>query len=189
MLEATQLRNGITFLYAGKPYKVIQYSHIKMGRGGAIVRVLARNLESGAIETKTLSSNIKIEAISTQKRKLQYLYRNDKTAFFIDPKTFEQVEVPLKVIEDELPFIKEQELVNVFFWEDKPLSIEIPARVVLEVVEAPPAVRGDSATNVFKTAVLENGLSLKVPLFISKGDRVVVDTRTKEYVERAKQKA
>ncbi len=186
MVEVTDLKNGVTFLSNGKPYKVLKYSHIKMGRGGAIVRVVVRNLETGAIEEKTFSSNIKVEDILTQKRKLQFLYRDNVNAVFMDAKTFEQVEVPVKIIEDELKYIKEGQEVTLLFWEDKALSIEIPPKVVLKVIEAPPGVKGDSATNIYKLATLENNLQIKVPLFVNSGEKVVVDTRTGEYVERAK---
>ncbi len=186
MVNATDLKNGATFLSNGKPYKVLKYSHIKMGRGGAIVRVTAQNLESGSIEEKTFSSNIKVEGIDVEKRKLNYLYKDDKNAVFIDQKTYEQIEVPRKLVEEKLVFIKEGEEVTIFFWNNKPLSIEIPQKVVLTVSEAPPGVKGDSATNIYKSVILENGLKIKVPLFINKGEKIIVDTRTGEYLERAK---
>lgn len=186
MIEATDLKNGTTFLSNGKPYKVIKYTLIKIGRGGAIVRVNARNLLTGAIEDKTFSSNIKVEEVITVKKKLQFLFQDQKMAVFIEPKTFEQIEIPINVIKEELPYIKEGENVTILFWEDRPLSVEIPPKVVLEVKDAPPGVKGDSATNIYKQATLENGLKIKVPLFVNKGERIVVDTRTGEYVERAK---
>lgn len=186
MLDSTDLKNGTTFLYNGKPYKVLKYTHIKMGRGGAIVRVTVRNLENQAVEEKTFSSNVKVQELVTSKRKLQFIYKDASNAVFIDPKTYEQVEIPLKVIEEELPYIKEGETVNILFWDDKALSVEIPPKVILTVVDTPPGVRGDSATNIFKTATLENGLKVKVPLFVDKGEKIVVDTRTGEYVERYK---
>jgi len=186
MIEATELKNGTTFLSNKAPYKVIKYTHTKLGRGGATVRVTARNLLTGAIEDKTFGSNIKVEEVSLVKKKLEFLYSEGKTAFFIDPKSYEQVEIPSNVIEDELPFIKEGQEVNVLFWEEKPISVEIPQKVALLVIETPPGVKGNSATNIFKPAKLENNLSVKVPLFINKGDKVVIDTRTGEYVERVK---
>lgn len=186
MIEATDLKKGTTFLSNGKPYKVIKYTLIKIGRGGAIVRVNARNLLTGAIEDKTFSSNIKVEEVITVKKKLEFLFQDQKMAVFIEPKTFEQIEIPINVIKEELPYIKEGENVTILFWEDRPLSVEIPPKVVLEVKDAPPGVKGDSATNIYKQATLENGLKIKVPLFVNKRERIVVDTRTGEYVERAK---
>ena len=186
MINATDLKNGTTFLDKGKPYKVIKYSLIKMGRGGAIVRVSARNMESGGIEEKTFSSNIKVDEVQTYKRQLQFLFGDEKIATFMDPKSYEQVEVPMNVIEKELPFIKEGENVSLLFWDDKPLSIEIQPKVTLKITDTPPGVKGDTASNVYKQATLENGMSVKVPLFVNKGEKVVIDTRTGDYVERAK---
>ncbi|KKQ41053.1 MAG: elongation factor P, elongation factor EF-P [Microgenomates group bacterium GW2011_GWC1_37_8] len=195
MIQSTDLKNGTTFLSNGKPYKVLKYSHIKVGRGGATVRVIARNLIDGNIEEKTFSSNVKVDEVNTSKRKLQFLYIDGINVVFMDPRNFEQVEIEKDVIEGELPYIKEGQEVNVLFWsfggaqdkEDRPLSIDIPPKVKLEVVDTDPGVKGNTASNVYKPAVLENGLSVKVPLFINKEDSVVVDTRTGEYVERAKE--
>lgn len=185
MIAATDLRSGVTFLSDNKPYRVIKYNLIKMGRGGATVRVTARDLLSGTVEDKTFSSNVKVEEVVTSKRKLTFLYSDAKVATFMDPETFEQVEIPFEVISSELPYIKEGETADILFWGDKPLSIDIPPKVTLRVVETAPGVKGNSATNVFKPAKLENGLEVKVPLFIKSGDLIRVDTRTGEYVERA----
>ncbi len=187
MIEASVLKNGITFLSYGKPHKVIKYSHIKMGRGGAIVRVTARNLETGGVVTKTYSSNVKVEDIVTEKRKLKFLYSDGENAYFIDPKTFEQTSILLGVLGDDINFIKGDADVDVLFWGDKPLLADIPPKVVLKVIDTPPGVKGNSASNVYKDATLENGLKVKVPLFINQNDKVKVDTRTGEYIERAKE--
>lgn len=187
MIEATDLKAGVAFLANGKPYQVIKYNLIKMGRGGATVRVTARNLIDGSVEDKTFSSNVKVDEITTAKRKLNLLYSDGNSVFFLDPSSFEQIEIPVGVVEDKLPYIKEGDSVDVLFWEERPLSIEIPPKVVLRVVDTTPGVKGNSATNVFKPAKLENGLDIKVPLFINKGDLVKVDTRTGSYVERAKE--
>lgn len=185
MIQATDLRAGVTFLSDGKPYRVIKYNLIKMGRGGATVRVTARDLLSGTVEDKTFSSNVKVEEVVTSKRKLNFLYSDSKLATFMDPETFEQIEIPVGAISAELPFIKEGEVVDILFWGDRPFSVDIAPKVTLKVVETAPGVKGNSATNVFKPAKLENGLEVKVPLFIKTGDLVRVDTRTGEYVERA----
>jgi elongation factor P len=186
MINSTDLKNGISFLSNGKPYKVIKYSHIKIARGGATVRVTVKNLETGGVEDKTYSSNVKVEDIRTIKRRLQFLYIDGDSVVFMDPKSYDQVEISSSVIEDELPFIKEGGQVDVLFWEEKALSVDIPPKVELKVAETAPGVKGNSASNVYKTAKLENGLSVKVPLFIREGDKIRVDTRTSEYVERAK---
>ena len=185
MIQATDLKNGATFLSNNQPYKVIKYSHVKMGRGGATVRVTSKNLTTGTVEDKTFSSNVKVEEVSTIKRKLQFLYADNMNAVFMDPRTFEQVEIANKVIQDEIHFIKEGEEIVILFWDEKPLSLEIPPKAVFKVKDTPPGVKGNSASNVYKEAQLENGLKVKVPLFIKNGDLVKIDTRTGDYVERA----
>ncbi|OGM21580.1 elongation factor P [Candidatus Woesebacteria bacterium RIFCSPLOWO2_01_FULL_37_19] len=186
MIQSTDLKNGVTFLSNGKPFRVMKYSHIKMGRGGATVRVTAKNLMDGNIEEKTYSSNVKVEDVGTSKRKLQFLYSEGNSVVFMDPINFDQVEIDRKIISDEIVYIKEGQEVNVLFWDEKPLSIDIPPKVRLKVTETAPGVKGNSATNVFKSAILENGLQVKIPLFINQDESVIVDTRTGEYVERAK---
>ena len=186
MINATELKNGVAFLLNGKPYQVLKYSLIKMGRGGAIVKVSARNLESGSNEEKSFSSNIAVEEVRTSKRRLQFLFKDPSAVTFMDPKTYDQVEIPRSVLGDDLAYLKEGENIDVLFWEDKPLSVILSPNVILTVTDCDPGVKGNSATNIYKPAVLENGLSLKVPLFIKKGDKIKVDTRTGEYLERAK---
>ena len=192
MISATDLKNGKTFLSYGKPYQVIKYSLIKMGRGGAVVKLTVRNLESGATELKSLSSNVAVDEVNTYKKRLQYLYTSGDSVTFMDPKTYEQAEIPAAVIGEGKSFLKEGETIDVLFWDDlpaqagKPLSVEFPPKVELAVAECDPGVKGNSATNIFKPATMENGLKLKVPLFIKVGDKIRVDTRTGEYIERVK---
>lgn len=192
MIPVTDLRKGTTFQIDGKPYKVLEYNHIKIGRGGATIRVTVRNLQSGAVEEKTYNNGASVEPISTTKRSLQYLYEADN-AVFMDPKTYEQIEVSIDVVGKELAFLKEGENTEVMFWsfggaqdkEDIPLGVELAPKITLAVVEADPGVKGNSASNFYKQAKLENGLQIKVPLFIKNGDKIRVDTRTGEYIERA----
>lgn len=187
MINATDLKNGTTFVLDNRPYKVVKYAHQKIARGGGTVKLSIRSLENGNLEEKTMHSNAKVEEINTSRKPLQYLYTDDLNAVFMNERTYDQVEIPVKIIKDVLPFIKEGETPNVLFWEDKPLSIEIPPKVKLKVIETAPGVKGNSATNIYKPAVLENNISIKVPLFIETGNVVVVDTRSIEYIERAKQ--
>src|SRR3990167_4980367 len=149
MINSTDLRAGVTFLYNDKPYQVIKYSLIKQGRGGAMVKVLARNLESGSIEEKGFSSNISVEEVLTSKRTLQYLYKDASNAVFMDPKSFEQMEIPLSILGDAVSYVKEGENVNGRWWEAKALSVEVPPKITLEVTECDPGVRGNSATNLY----------------------------------------
>jgi elongation factor P len=184
MIEATRLKNGKTFLINENPYRVVKYTHQKIGRGGATVILSVRNLVNGALKEIKLNSSAKVEEISTRKKTLQFLYSDTDMAIFIDPKSYEQLEIPLEVIKEDLQYVKEGQNINVLYWGTRPLSIELPPKVVLEVTVTSPGVKGNTATNTYKPAVLENGLGIRVPLFIRKGDMVRVDTRTGEYVER-----
>lgn len=190
MIEATQLKNGTTFLMDKKPYRVIKYEHQKIGRGGATVKLKLRNLENGKQEERALNSSHKVDEINTTKRPLQYLFSDGGIASFMDQVSFEQYNIPISLIKNDAVFLKEGEVVNVLFWQkndiEEPLSIEISPRAKLKVVDTPPGVKGNSASNSYKQAQLENGISIKVPLFIKNGETIVVDTRTSEYVERAK---
>jgi len=185
MISATDLKNGKTFLIKETPYQVVKYTHQKIGRGGANVKLSVRNLENGSLEEKTLNSNAKVDEISTLKRRMQFLYSDGDNAVFMNPTTYEQTEIARDLLKTQLPFIKEGEEVDVLFWDERALSIDIAPKVTLAVAQTDPGVKGNSATNVFKPARLENGLEVKVPLFIKKGDRVRIDTRSGNYVERA----
>lgn len=185
MIPVTELRAGATFQMDGTPYVVVQYTHVKMGRGSATIRVSCRNLRSGSVEEKTFNSGGTVEPITTTKRSLQYLYSDGQNAVFMDPKTYEQVEVAKNILGEQINFLREGQVVNVLFWDEQALGVDLPPSVVLKVTETDPGLKGNSATNVYKPATLENGLRVKVPLFIKIGDKVKVDTRSGEYVERA----
>ena len=185
MITATELKNSTFFLISGTPFQVVKYTHKKMGRGGANVKLSLRNLLTGKLEENTFASSIKFEEIKTLKRALQFLYSDDSFATFMDPISFEQVEINTDIVKDQLQYIKEGESVNILFWEEKPLIVEISPKVVLKVKETDPGIKGNSATNVYKPATLENRVQIKVPLFIKVGDKVKVDTRSGEYIERS----
>ena len=185
MINATDLKNGIAFLHYDKPYQVIKYNLIKLGRGSAYVKITARNLETGGLEEISYQSNAAVDEVNTYKKKLQYLYKDPSSIVFMDPKTYEQVEIPVSVLDGQEVFLKEGDSVDVLFWDEKALSVELPPKVVLAVTQTDPGVKGNSATNIYKPATLENGLKIKVPLFIKVGEKIRVDTRTKEYIERA----
>lgn len=186
MYNASDLRNGTTFELDGKPYVVVRYTHTKMGRGGATIRVEARNLRTGSIEEKTFGSSDRVDSVPTARRKMQYLYSDLASAIFMDPISFEQIEIPLSAIHDEIKFLKDGEQVNVLMVRDEPLLIELAPKITLTVADTGPGVRGNSTSNIWKSATLENGLQTKVPLFVRIGEKIRVDTRTGEYVERAK---
>lgn len=184
MINSTDLRNGTTFIVDGQPYVVLEYKFIKMGRGGATVRVTAKNLKTGSTEEKTYSSNVTVEDAQTSKKALQYLYQDGEEVVFMDPRSYEQASIARKVLKDQIPYLREGDTVNVLYWGEEPLSVELPLKIELKVTDTDPGIKGNSAANMLKNAVLENGLTVRVPLFIKNGDRVRVDTRTGSYVER-----
>lgn len=185
-INATELRAGTAFLYEGKPFKVTKYQLIKMGRGGATVRVNCVNLETFSNVEHAFSSNLSFELITLNKKKLQYLYKDEKTAYFMNGDTYEQIEVPLTILGNDILFVKEGGDCDILFWNDRAMSVDLPPKINLKVVDCDPGVKGNSASNFLKSATMENGLVVKVPLFIKIGETIRVDTRSGDYVERAK---
>lgn len=186
MINVTELRNGTTFKFEGALYVVLKYEHVKIGRGSATIRVKIKNLETGTVLEKSFINSAKVEPISTTRKKMQYLYDDGKSFTFMDPKTYEQIELSSHIVDETKNYFKEGESVNILFWDEKPLWVELPPKMEFAVKETPPGVKGNSASNMYKDAILENGIGVRVPLFIKNSDVIRVDTRTGEYVERAK---
>ena len=190
MINVTDLRAGVTFLLNGAPYVVLKYTHNKIGRGSANVRIEMRNLRTGSVEERTFMSSAKVDSAPTIKRPMQYLYSDESSAVFMNPTTFEQAEISKSIVGQELKFLQVGKTVDILFWGEgsasQALSVLLPPKLTLKVTHADPGVKGNSATNVWKQIMLENGMQIKAPLFIRPGDLIVVDTRTGEYVERAK---
>ncbi|MDP3988110.1 MAG: elongation factor P [Candidatus Levybacteria bacterium] len=184
MISVTDLRSGTIFEDQGQILEVLSYQHIKMGRGSANIKVKVRNVKSGATTEKSFINGAKVNNLQIQKREIQFLYKDAEFLYFMDPASFEQSQLPLKNFPEHV-FLKEGQNFSISFLKDEPLSINIPPKMDLVVVETGPGVKGNSATNIYKDAILENGLKTKVPLFIKVGDRVRVDTRTGEYSEKA----
>lgn len=183
MISVTNLKAGTIFEDQGQIYKALSYEHIKMGRGSANVKVKVKNLKNNSITEKSFISSAKVNDVQVLKQDLQFLYKDKDQAFFMNPKTFEQVAVSLNVLDGHI-FLKEGEVFSLSFLGDEPLSLDLPPKMEFKVKETGSSVRGNSATNIFKDAILENGLKTKVPLFIKTGDKVRIDTRTGEYSER-----
>ena len=185
MISVTQLRNGTTFEDGGQLYKVLKYEHTHLSRGAGTIKVKARNLRNGNVLNLAYKSGAMVEEIAVERKALQYLYRDGEDLVFMDPKSFEQVTVAAQILGPQAHFLKENEEIGVFFWGQEALDVDLPLKVTLKIVEAAPGVKGDTAANVYKTAKLENGLTIKVPLFVEAGELVRVDTRNGEYIERA----
>ena len=157
-----------------------------MGRGSASIRVKVKNLRTGAVTEKSFINGAKVNDASLLRKKYQYLYKDAENAFFMDEVSYEQISVSLAKLGDDAAFLKEGINVYLLFVEDEALTLELPPKMEFTIAETGPDLRGNSATNIFKEAILENGLSVRVPLFMKAGERVVIDTRTGQYSERAK---
>ncbi len=184
MLIVSELRPGIIYEADGTLWQVVSYEHIKLGRGSATIKVKIKNVRSGSTMEKSFINGAKVNDVSVIKKELQYLYQDEDSAYFMYTDTYEQIAIPVKVV-DGAKFLKEGQTYPVSFYGEEALSVLLPPKVELAVTDTAPGVKGNSASNVFKEATLENGMNVKVPLFINVGDRIRVDTRTGAYTERA----
>lgn len=183
MISVTELRNGTVFEDQGNIYQVLSYEHIKMGRGSASIKVKVKNVKTGATTDKSFINGARVNDMQILKRDLQFLYKDSDFTYFMNPITFEQIPVPLKTI-PEHAFLKEGESFSISFLEEEPLALNLSPKMEFTVAETGPSLRGNSATNIYKDAMLENGLKTKVPLFINVGDKIRIDTRTGSYSEK-----
>lgn len=186
MFGITDLKKGALIQIEGKPYRVIEYSQKVMGRGGSIVNVRLKNLIDGSVIPKTFKGSDKLEAAQVENRKVQYLYNDGSTYFFMDGDTFEQFELPGDMVDEAANYLKEGNDINLQFFDNKVINVELPNNLYLEVTYAENVVKGDTTSSVLKDATLETGKVIKVPAFIKVGDIVKVDTRTGDYLERKK---
>jgi elongation factor P len=185
MLLATDLRNGVVFNYEGKSWMVLNYSYTKTGRGSGTVKVKAKDLLSNSIVDRGFNLNQKFEEATVEKRSAQYLYSDEDYSYFMDNESFEQHALDKGNVEDSLKYIVETGKVVIVYLDGKPITIEIPKSVVLKVDYTEPAVKGDTSNNPMKTARLESGAEIMVPLFINNGDVIKVNTESGTYTERA----
>lgn len=184
MIGVADLRNGMIYEEDGALLQVLSYEHIKLGRGSANIKIKVRNLKTGSTVEKSFISGARVRDIVLDKKPMQFLYKSGEVYNFMDNVTFEQVEMPQKTLGESAKFLKEGMTVNVMMYNGEALSIDLPIKMEFTVSEADPDVRGNSATNIYKDATLENGVKIRVPLFVHAGDKIRVDTRTGDYVER-----
>lgn len=184
MISVTDLRSGTAYEEDGQLFMVLSYEHIKMGRGSANIKVKVKNLKTGTTLEKSYISGAKINDVQVFKKELQYLYKDEQFAYFMNPNTYDQISIELSKIPD-YKYLKEGEMFQVSFLDNNPLTVTLPPKMVFKVVDTAPGIKGNSATNVFKDATLENGITTKVPLFINVGESIRVDTRTGAYSEKA----
>jgi len=182
---AGDFRNGITFEMDGQVYQVVEFQHVKPGKGAAFVRTKLKNIITGATIEKTFNPSDKMPRAHIERKDMQYLYNDGQLYYFMDIETYEQIPLSAEVLGDSLKFIKENMIVKLLFFKDNVFGVEPPNFVELEIVQTEPAIRGDTVTGATKPATVETGAIVKVPLFINNGDVIRIDTRTGEYMERA----
>jgi elongation factor P len=185
MIDVNDLRKGVTFEHDKRLYKVLEYSHNKPGRGNATIRTRIRDLRTGNIVEKTFQSGDRVQDIRLDHHQAQYLYSDGNLFHFMDTESYDQPAIAVAIIGENAPFLKEGLEVKLTFHDSEPIDIELPASVDLKVVEAEMGVKGDTATGATKTVTTETGLKVMVPLFVSTGDTIRVDTRTGDYLTRA----
>ena len=186
MISAGEFRNGVTFEMDGQVMQVIQFQHVKPGKGAAFVRTKMKNVITGAVTETSFNPTAKFENAYVDRRDMQYSYNDGDLYYFMDMETFEMLPVCKDSLGDDFRFAKEEMMCKILSYKGNVFSVEPPLFVVLEVTETDPGFKGNTATNTLKPAVVETGAECKVPLFIEQGDRIKIDTRTGEYLERAK---
>ena len=186
MASTADIRNGAVILYKNKRMKVIEFQHVKPGKGGAFVRTKLKDIQSGKIIDETFNAGHKLEFIRVEAKSMQFLYVDGENHIFMDNETFEQINVITKSIGNKKNFLTAGAVVDLLFDEDEVLDARLPSHVILEVLNTEPGFKGNTATGANKPATLETGYVLNVPLFINEGDKLRIDTRTGEYVERSK---
>ncbi len=185
-ISTNQFRNGNHIEVDGTVFKILEFQHVKPGKGGAFVRTKLRRASDGAVIDRTFRAGEKFRSVRTEVRRMQFLYRDGDDAHFMDSESYEQLTIPESAISSALRFMKESEQVDLLYIDERPADVQLPSAIDLEVRETDPGVRGDTASGGgTKPAVLETGTRVQVPLFINVGDAVRVDTRTGEYVSRA----
>ena len=185
MVTAGDFRNGVTFEMDGNVYSIIEFQHVKPGKGAAFVRTKIRNVISGAVTEKTFNPNDKYPTAFIERKDMEYLYNDGDLYYFMDSETYEQLPISPNVLGDNFRFVKENMVCKVLSYKGNVFGIEPPNFVERQVTETEPGVKGDTATNGTKPATLETGAEIKVPIFINEGEMIRVDTRTGEYMERA----
>ena len=185
MITAGDFRNGVTFEMDGNVYSIIEFQHVKPGKGAAFVRTKIRNVISGAVTEKTFNPNDKYPTAYIERKDMQYLYEDGDLYYFMDLETYEQIPISANVLRDGFRFVKENMDCKVLSYKGNVFGVEPPNFVELEVTKTDPGFAGNTATNATKPATLETGAEIKVPLFINEGEMIRIDTRTGEYMERA----
>ena len=185
MINVNDIKNGITFVLDGDIYQVLEFSHVKPGKGAAFVKMKIRNLRSGSTTEKSFNSGTKLEKAMIEKRPMQFLYASGDSYNFMNMESYEQIELTKDQLGDDVNYLKEGLSVDLSFYEGELLGVMLPDKVELEVTHTEPAVKGNTTNNATKDATLETGLVLRVPLFVEQGEKIIVSTSTGKYDSRA----
>lgn len=185
MISVNDFKTGLTIEVDGGIWRVLDFQHVKPGKGAAFVRSKLRNIRTGAVNEKTFRAGEKVKKAQIDNRKMQYLYANGDQHNFMDTESYEQIELESKQIEYELKFLRENMEVHIMQYQGEILGVELPNSVVLEVTETEPGIKGDTTSGGTKAAILETGLSVQVPFFINQGDKLIINTTDAAYVSRA----
>ncbi len=184
MISAGDFRNGMCFEMDGQVYSVVEFQHVKPGKGAAFVRTKYRNVKTGSVVERSFNPNEKFEQAQLDRNDMQYIYADGDLFYFMDQETYDQRPINVSVIGDNVKFLKEAMICKVMSYKGEVFSVELPITVELEIVDCEPGVKGDTATNATKNATLETGAVVKVPLFVNQNEVIRIDTRTGEYLER-----
>tara|TARA_Y100000996_G_scaffold411393_2_gene395466 strand:- start:7594 stop:8154 length:561 start_codon:yes stop_codon:yes gene_type:complete len=184
-LNYGELKRGTSVELDGEPYSVVEYEHSKMQGRAPVMKIRFRSLRTGRVLDRTFQGDVKFSLAQVERRKAQYIYRDSDLFYFMDTESFEQFPMSEDQIKESLKFLKEQMELDLIFFEENPISLELPLNVELKVIDSPPGVKGDTAQGATKLAKLETGLEISVPLFVNEGDILKVNTRSSEYISRA----
>ncbi len=186
MITTSEFRNGLVILMEGELYTMVEFQHVKPGKGGAFVRTRLKNVKTGRVIDRTFRSGDKVEDIRLEKKKMQFLYKNGDEFVFMDMQSYDQTNVDQDVVADAANFLKDGMEVEILFHGKEPIGVELPIFVELKIIKSDPGIKGDTATGGSKPATLETDTVIQVPLFVEVGEVVKVDTRTGTYIERVK---
>lgn len=186
MISAGDFRKGMTFEMNGQPYVVVDFQHVKPGKGNAFVRTKYKNIYTGAIREEAFNPEDKFPKAHIETKNMQYLYNDGELYYFMDPETYDQLPLNQSQVEEAMKFLRENDEATIKFYKGEAFQVDAPNFVNLEVIDTEPGVKGDTATNVTKAATVETGAVVQVPIFINEGEVIQIDTRTGEYLGRAK---
>ena len=185
MISTNEFKTGITIEMDGEIYSVLEFQHVKPGKGAAFVRTKLKNLRSGSIVDHTFRAGEKVARAHLERKEMEYLYRDDDTFYLMDAETYEQLALSAETLGEGSKYLKENDRLTVVMLGDEVVGVDVPITVILEVADTEPGIKGDTASGATKPATMETGLVVQVPLFVNSGDKIKIDTRTGSYLERA----